>query len=235
MPRNTVNAKPGPPPLPHKDLLSAADPQGSYSITMKYALSGFGKLSLDQELEISAGSGLTMRQRIVSAPPSSLSNSNDLVNSIERKERRASLAASPRSRTSQCAAFTKAGKQCARQVKLKTSLQESDDDSEMTPRYCFQHIKEINQSTGFRSHKNGKWIDFDSMSLFESSYVIINSPRDFIPGHLQPETQAALRAEMAKARSETDVPGYIYTYEIRGESTQMHASWLLIRVSRARF
>jgi len=221
--RDTVNTGPGPLPLPPKDLLSVAGPQGNYSRTMKYAL--LGESSRDQEPEIGAKPAPTTKQRIVSAPPSSLSN--DLANfTAERKERRASLAASPRGiqQQTQCAAFTKAGKQCTRQVKLKTSLRDSDDDSETTPRYCFQHIKEINQSTGFYARRNGVWVDYKSMSLFESSYVIINSPRDWIPGHLQPETQAALRAEMEKARSGKDVPGYIYTFEIRGKSTQMHAS-----------
>jgi hypothetical protein len=218
--RDTVNARPGPLPLPPKDLLSVAGPKGNYSRTMKYAL--MGELSRDQE--ISAKPAPTTKQRIVSAPPPSLSN--DLANSTaERKERRASLATSPRiQQQTQCAAFTKAGKQCTRKVKLKTSLQDSDDDSETTLRYCFQHIKEINQSTGFYARRNGVWVDYKSMSLFESSYVIINSPRDWIPGHLQPETQAALRAEMEKTRSKKDVPGYIYTFEIRGESTQIHAS-----------
>lgn len=167
--RDTVNAGPGPPPLPPKDLLSDAGPQGNYSRTMRYAL--LGDLSREtksyQEPEISAKPAPTTKQRIVSAPPSSVSN--DLANSTaEPKERRASLAASPRHRIqqqTQCAAFTKAGKQCTRQVKPKASLQDSDDDSATTPRYCFQHIKEINQSTGFYARRNGVWVDYKSMSL----------------------------------------------------------------------
>lgn len=41
-------------------------------------------------------------------------------------------------------------------------------------------------------------------------------PAEWIPEHLQPDTKAALRLEMEKARSNHDVPGYIYAFEIRG-------------------
>lgn len=40
---------------------------------------------------------------------------------------------------------------------------------------------------------------------------------DWIPDYLQPDTQVALRVEMEKPRSQADVPGYIYTFEIRGK------------------
>lgn len=40
--------------------------------------------------------------------------------------------------------------------------------------------------------------------------------KDWVPEYLQPETQVALRVEMEKPRSQADVPGYIYTFEIRG-------------------
>lgn len=39
---------------------------------------------------------------------------------------------------------------------------------------------------------------------------------DWIPPYLQGDTQVSLRVEMEKARSQSDVPGYIYTFEIRG-------------------
>ena len=39
---------------------------------------------------------------------------------------------------------------------------------------------------------------------------------DWIPPYLQATTQVSLRIEMEKARSQSDVPGYIYTFEIRG-------------------
>lgn len=39
---------------------------------------------------------------------------------------------------------------------------------------------------------------------------------DWIPAYLQSDTQTSLRVEMEKPRSQSDVPGYIYTFEIRG-------------------
>jgi hypothetical protein len=39
---------------------------------------------------------------------------------------------------------------------------------------------------------------------------------DYIPPYLHPDTQVALRVEMEKLRSKSDVLGYIYTFEIRG-------------------
>jgi hypothetical protein len=41
---------------------------------------------------------------------------------------------------------------------------------------------------------------------------------DWIPSYLNTDTQAALRSEMSKLPSAADVSGYIYTFEIRGES-----------------
>jgi hypothetical protein len=43
--------------------------------------------------------------------------------------------------------------------------------------------------------------------------------KDWIPDYLQPDTQVALRVEMSKPHSASDVPGYIYTFEIRGSDT----------------
>jgi len=53
--------------------------------------------------------------------------------------------------------------------------------------------------SGYYSRKNGEWVKFE----------------DWIPAYLQAETQVSLRVEMEKARSHSDVPGYIYTFEIR--------------------
>ena len=169
VPRHAASARPGPLPHPPKNLLNGASPQSNYSRTMQYALSD--ELPSHQELEIIVTSAPINRQRIASAPPSS--PSNDLANSIaERKERRASVGASPRiQQQTQCAAFTKAGKQCTRQVKLKTSLQGSDEEGGLTPRYCFQHVKEINSSTGFYARKNGIWIDYKSALLLLRSII----------------------------------------------------------------
>lgn len=51
---------------------------------------------------------------------------------------------------------------------------------------------------------------------------------DYIPPYLHPDTQVALRIEMEKMRSSSDVEGYIYTFEIRGSyqlsfSPQLHS------------
>jgi len=77
------------------------------------------------------------------------------------------------------------------------------------------------------------------------STLIYNSIHsDWIPSHLQLETQAALRVEMEKPRSKSDVYGYIYCYEIRGESciyiyllrlwTKQAAKMIIRRLSNSR-
>lgn len=47
-------------------------------------------------------------------------------------------------------------------------------------------------------------------------YNVADQRVDWIPDYLHPDTQAALRVEMEKPGSQHDVPGYIYTFEIRG-------------------
>lgn len=100
----------------------------------------------------------------------------------------------------QCSGVTKAGKRCTRQVKVGTALSDIDPDAQIE-RFCHQHTKEILGPSGFYSRKTGRdWIKFE----------------DWIPDYVQLDTQAALRSEMERARSQSDVPGYIYTFEIRG-------------------
>ncbi|EDR10966.1 uncharacterized protein LACBIDRAFT_316008 [Laccaria bicolor S238N-H82] len=107
----------------------------------------------------------------------------------------------------QCAATTQAEKRCIRIVKTGAALAQAtgdnqDQDSPDLPRYCWQHKKKVLQPGGYYSKKNGEWVKFD----------------DWIPQYLQAETRAALRDEMQKSRSSSDVPGYIYTFEIREPS-----------------
>ncbi|KDQ59582.1 hypothetical protein JAAARDRAFT_126901 [Jaapia argillacea MUCL 33604] len=105
--------------------------------------------------------------------------------------------------TVQCSGYTATGKQCTRQVKL------SDVDVGGGEKFCHQHTKVLMVPSGFFSRKGGSdWIGF----------------KDWIPDHLSMETQAALRAEMEKARSLSDEPGYIYTFEILDPTTptQLH-------------
>lgn len=67
-----------------------------------------------------------------------------------------------------------------------------------------------------RACRNGSILTVGCDSCLSSirSYVII----DYIPPYLHPDTQVALRVEMEKPRSQSDVEGYIYTFEIRGEA-----------------
>ncbi|KAF9001873.1 hypothetical protein BDQ17DRAFT_1400112 [Cyathus striatus] len=106
-----------------------------------------------------------------------------------------------------CAGITKAGEQCSRMVKIGPPLAQMGGDGETTEpitRFCFQHRKEVLQSTGFYSITNGEWITIS----------------DWIPNYLQPDTQAAILAELKKPGSSSDVHGYIYTYEIRTPGTE---------------
>ncbi|TFK46013.1 DUF1766-domain-containing protein [Heliocybe sulcata] len=99
----------------------------------------------------------------------------------------------------QCSGVTKSGKRCSRTVKLGGSgLDELEEDGEVI-RYCHQHSKEIMTPSGFYSRKTGS--DFIKFA-------------DWIPEYLSESTQVALRTEMERARSTSDEPGYIYTFEI---------------------
>ena len=48
-----------------------------------------------------------------------------------------------------------------------------------------------------------------------------NGRTDWVPEYLQDETKELLRAEMRRKRSDSDVFGYIYAFEIDGE--RIHA------------
>ncbi|PFH50683.1 hypothetical protein AMATHDRAFT_85625 [Amanita thiersii Skay4041] len=215
-----VLSTPRPPPVPSKTNQSARPPSmpfpqsqtaGEYSKTMQYALAQGNNLKLDSPINQEEHKSTSP---IPATPPKTPSKSHTLASndtlhtpvrpSKQRLSSTASLPSSPNAQTqTQCAAFTKAGKRCTRQVKhgppLSRSSSSESGESESWPRYCFQHIKEINSATGFYARKNGVWIDY----------------KNWIPKHLQADTQAALRSEMEKARSQTDVPGYIYVFEIR--------------------
>jgi hypothetical protein len=98
---------------------------------------------------------------------------------------------------------------------LALSYLDPDTDAEL---FCHQHVKEVFSQTGFYSRKaSGVFIDFTSMFIIVIAMIILMawSP-EIIPPYLQQDTQAALRAEMEKPRSIADVPGWIYTFEIRG-------------------
>ena len=134
----------------------------------------------------------------------------------------------------QCAGVTKAGKRCTRRVKSGPALSralESEDPphggSSPIERFCFQHTKELLRPSGFYARKNGVWVDFTGQQRFLLFSAFCYVSLDWIPCYLQPETQVALRVEMEKARSTSDVHGYIYTFEIRGEQTPFFSKLLI--------
>ncbi|THH10004.1 hypothetical protein EW145_g1625 [Phellinidium pouzarii] len=114
----------------------------------------------------------------------------------------------------QCNGMTKKGERCSRQVRADPPLN-IVDPAAPTERFCFQHQKEVMEPSGFYSRTGTrKWVEFS----------------EWIPIYLHPETQAALRVEMEKPQSASDVPGYIYAFEIRDEKTP---SVIKLKVGRA--
>ncbi|KAF9456516.1 hypothetical protein BDZ94DRAFT_1229487 [Collybia nuda] len=177
------------PSMPHPQVINNT-PQ---SLTMQMAL----RLPQERDNRLSGDSPIT-RPTLMSKPPPSPYPSS--------QPRRPRVSSSPTASGStiaaqQCAGITKAGNQCLRQVKSRLTPSNVDNsiDSAIIERFCFQHTKELLEPSGFYARKNGLWVDFDY----------------WIPHYLQPDTQVALRVEMEKARSQSDVHGYIYTFEIR--------------------
>jgi len=115
-----------------------------------------------------------------------------------------------------CSGQTKAGKRCTRLVKAGPPLAIVHPDTEDVERFCFQHAKDVFSQSGFylKGKERNEFIKFE----------------DWIPNYLNTETQAALRSEMTKAPSVADVPGYIYTFEIRDERDSDHVH---LKVGRA--
>ncbi|KAG9318191.1 hypothetical protein JVU11DRAFT_270 [Chiua virens] len=110
------------------------------------------------------------------------------------------LSSSPGKNTVQCNGMTKVGKQCLRQVKLPATHSHLDPTPVL---YCHQHKEAMfTAQTGFYVRKAANPERFVEFS-------------HYIPKYLQMDTQLALRVEMEKATSPADVPGYIYTFEIR--------------------
>ncbi|KAG5221010.1 DUF1766-domain-containing protein [Salix suchowensis] len=66
---------------------------------------------------------------------------------------------------------------------------------------------------------------YSATSIAERSWL----PADWIPSYLQPDTQVMLRSEMEKAKTSSDVPGYIYTFEI----LDLDAPTVKLKVGRA--
>ncbi|KDN40611.1 DUF1766-domain-containing protein [Tilletiaria anomala UBC 951] len=77
---------------------------------------------------------------------------------------------------------------------------ENEDDLGIAPDYCFQHVAEINKTTGFIL-PNGKHISFSM----------------YIPSTLSARAQARLRTALSTPPTPTDLKeqGYCYVYELR--------------------
>ena len=118
-----------------------------------------------------------------------------------------------------CSGTTKNGDPCKNPVKRPTALGHVDSDADKDiERYCHLHLKEVLKPSGFQSSKANEWVNYDgeryTVCTWERSHGLV----DWIPAYLQEDTKAALRVEMNKPASSSDRDGYIYTFEIRGQS-----------------
>ena len=125
--------------------------------------------------------------------------------------------------------MTAAGKQCRNQVKVSDAQALAGGDV-----FCRVHGNKVGEVSGFYDRKTGQtFVKFEgecdasytSFSLFSLRTFVRAlyagsheraSYADWIPEYLQTATQNALRVEMQKARTQSDVEGYIYAFEILG-------------------
>ncbi|KAF8238775.1 hypothetical protein L208DRAFT_1387074 [Tricholoma matsutake] len=210
-------------PVPPSMPIPEIPKNGQQSLTMQMALR-----PAKEEINFLDQNLLPSRPHTVSPAPVAVSVSvprpvPSRVHTMPVKPERPRAASSPptssdSSISEQCAGITKANKRCSRRVKLGPSLSHlydnGDGDSPPIERFCFQHTNELLQPSGFFSRKTRDWINF----------------HDWIPDYLRRETQAALRVEMEKPRSQSDVHGYIYTFEIRDSDV---AQTIKLKVGRA--
>ncbi|KAK0210216.1 hypothetical protein DFS33DRAFT_1291476 [Desarmillaria ectypa] len=183
-------------PLPRPPVMQMPHPM--VSLTMRHALN----LPEDHPRAHSAPQVPRRGYHVPSSTPTSPSASARILpRVVETKMGRPRASSTPPDLNTppdtQCSGVTKAGRRCTRQVKNGGAALPGVE------RFCFQHTKELLDPTGFYARSQGaegpEWIDF----------------ADYIPSYLHPDTQVALRVEMEKARSQSDVEGYIYTFEIR--------------------
>jgi hypothetical protein len=129
------------------------------------------------------------------------------------------LSPSATKNTTQCSSMTKLGKRCSRQVKLPSTHSYIDPIPVV---YCHQHRDAMfHAQTGFYVRRKGMadtFVEFSGEHHIHLVWHALQYRADHISQYLQRDTQLALRVEMEKATSTSDVPGYIYTYEIRGSS-----------------
>ncbi|KAJ4483659.1 hypothetical protein J3R30DRAFT_3655895 [Lentinula aciculospora] len=105
----------------------------------------------------------------------------------------------------QCSGVTKAGKRCTRLVKGGPALVG-----------VWGAASPISSNVERFCHQHAK-------ELLGPNYI---------PPYLHPDTQVALRVEMEKPRSQSDVEGYIYTFEIR-DSNDPSPPTISLKVGRA--
>ena len=117
----------------------------------------------------------------------------------------------------QCAGIKKDGTRCTRLIptpgatvanpspaKKPSAPAHPAETEEEVPDYCFQHVAEINKTSGFH--------------LPDGTHVAF---LDYIPPSLSPRAQARLRTVMTTPPSQADLKekGYLYIYELRDRAT----------------
>ncbi|KAL5533388.1 hypothetical protein ACEPAF_5164 [Sanghuangporus sanghuang] len=99
----------------------------------------------------------------------------------------------------QCNGTTTRGRRCRIQVKLR--LPPSSIDPNLPLEVFCKYHKKIFEEDGFISRRTQEKVLFS----------------DYIPECLSRNTQAALRKEMMKPPGDGDMPGFVYTFQIRNE------------------
>lgn len=136
---------PKPPPRPHSNPLPEPPARPSISSTPSTP----AKPPKKTAASVSTPTTPVRRARLSSAHSSS-----------------SSPAPTPKPGQEQCAGVTKAGKRCARMVKVVPALSAFDDDDDEAsmatlPRFCHQHAKELMGPSGYYARKNGEWVKFE--------------------------------------------------------------------------
>ncbi|TDL27628.1 hypothetical protein BD410DRAFT_782758 [Rickenella mellea] len=200
--QGAMNVRPTPKQSPPRRIVDMHIPQyGDHlqpSLTMQHALSA-------PALSAPAHSGGSVSNPTTPAASTRPKPDALQVSTPSRRPRAASSPPSPTaSRSAEgdtvfCSGTTKKQEKCTRKVKAGAAYDAMNPEAN-TPRFCFQHIAEIMGQSGLYLMRNGnsELVKFDS----------------FIALYLKSETQAALRTEMGKARSDADEDGYIYAFEI---------------------
>lgn len=146
-----------PSPLPKTPEISVPNGQ-QQSLTMQYAL----RTPTRPGLMPPSGSNIPFSRpqsdsALLPPPPITSASPKPGLDVTPKRRRAASSPPSPsttpsKSGTVQCSGVTKAGRQCARQVKAAPALSNVHPDAQIE-RFCHQHSKELLQVPGFYSHR----------------------------------------------------------------------------------